>query len=700
MRESAGERRVVCGWLGLLAMVSLAVWVGVAGAQVAGPELHQALGASQRVRVVIALRPPVTPPTDRLAKVRGIRAIQDRVLSRLSAADLRLTHRWEAIHALAGELTRAGLAKLLADPDVVRVDLDVDGGAELLQSVPLINANDVQAWGCTGHDVTVAVLDSGVDGTHPDLSDDLVAEHCFCTDSTGAGCCPNGSTEQAGAGSARDDNGHGTNVTGIITSNGTVAAKGVAPSAKIVAVRVLDSQSRFAATAQVVSGLNWIIQNRPDVRVINMSLATSMLFAGTCDNAYAWTMAFAEAINTLKSNGVNVFAASANNGSTTQLAAPACVASAVSVGAVYDSNVGGVSFSVCTDATTAADKVTCFSNSNATLDLLAPGAPITSTGRGGGTSTYYGTSQATPHAAGAAAVLLGAQGALTPDQVEARLKTTGVSILDTRNALWFPRVDLLAAIQGGAASVGVFRPSDGTFYLDANGSGTWDGCGTDQCLHIGMTGDIPLVGDWNGSGSSKVGLFRPSDGTFYLDYNGNGVWDGCGTDRCLQIGLNGDIPLVGDWNGSGTSKVGAFRPGDGTFYLDYNGSGTWEGCGTDRCLQIGMLNDIPLVGDWSGTGFSKVGVFRPTDGTFYLDYNGSGTWDGCGTDRCLQIGMVNDKPLVGDWDGSGSSKVGVFRPSDGTFYLDHNGSGTWDGCGTDRCLQIGLSGDTPLVGKW
>jgi photosystem II stability/assembly factor-like uncharacterized protein len=146
-----------------------------------------------------------------------------------------------------------------------------------------------------------------------------------------------------------------------------------------------------------------------------------------------------------------------------------------------------------------------------------------------------------------------------------------------------------------------------------------------------------------------VGAFRPSDGTFYLDYNGNGQWDGCGTDRCLQIGMNGDVPLVGDWNGSGTAKVGAFRPSDGTFYLDYNGNGTWDGCATDRCLQIGMNGDIPLVGDWNGSGSSKVGAFRPSDGTFYLDHNGSGTWEGCGTDRCLSIGTAEDKPLVGKW---------------------------------------------------
>jgi hypothetical protein len=248
--------------------------------------------------------------------------------------------------------------------------------------------------------------------------------------------------------------------------------------------------------------------------------------------------------------------------------------------------------------------------------------------------------------------------------------------------------------------IGVFRPSSGTVYLDHNGNGVWDGCGTDRCLSLGMAGDLPLVGDWNGSGTSKVGLFRPADGTFCLDYNGSGTWEGCGTDRCLSIGLNGDLPLVGDWNGNGTSKVGVFRPSDGAFYLDLNGSGTWEGCSTDRCLSIGTTGDVPLVGDWNSSGTSKVGVFRSSDGIFYLDYNGNGTWDGCGTDRCLSIGLNGDTPLVGDWNGSGTAKVGVFRPSGGTFYLDYNGNGAWDGCGTDRCLAIGLSGDTPLVGDW
>jgi hypothetical protein len=255
----------------------------------------------------------------------------------------------------------------------------------------------------------------------------------------------------------------------------------------------------------------------------------------------------------------------------------------------------------------------------------------------------------------------------------------------------------------GTDKVGAFRPSNGTFYQDFDGNGKWQGCAAgqlDRCLTIGMSADVPLVGDWSGSGKAKIGTFRPSDGMFYLDVGRIGIWDGCDSDKCVPIGLNGDIPLVGDWAGLGSSRIGAFRPSDGTFYLDYNGNGVWDGCGIDRCLRIGMLGDIPLVGDWNGSGTAKVGTFRPSDGTFYLDYNGSGTWDDCIIDRCLQIGMNGDIPLVGDWDGTGTDKVGTFRPSSGTFYLDYNGNGVWNGCTTDRCLQIGMNGDIPFVGKW
>jgi hypothetical protein len=109
---------------------------------------------------------------------------------------------------------------------------------------------------------------------------------------------------------------------------------------------------------------------------------------------------------------------------------------------VYDGNIGGVGFSICTDATTAADKVTCFSNSASYLTVLAPGAQITAGG-----STMFGTSQATPHIAGAAAVLRAPSQfrGEAVDETIARMTSTGVNVLDPRNGLTTPRIDLLAA---------------------------------------------------------------------------------------------------------------------------------------------------------------------------------------------------------------------------------------------------------------
>lgn len=95
---------------------------------------------------------------------------------------------------------------------------------------------------------------------------------------------------------------------------------------------------------------------------------------------------------------------------------------------------------LCTDATTAADKVTCFSNSATFLDLLAPGALITAAG-----ITQAGTSQAAPHVAGAIAVLRAAFTAETPDQIVARLTGNGVSVTDARNGIVTPRLQLLEA---------------------------------------------------------------------------------------------------------------------------------------------------------------------------------------------------------------------------------------------------------------
>lgn len=417
---------------------------GAVRAQDVSAALYRAIREEGRARVIVALRPP--PMAAGKAEYgKLVQSTAARVTLGLTDAELHVTHRWKNVPALAGDVTAAGLAMLLRDPDVLRVDLDVAGHMALGESASLIRARELNGRGITGAGVTVAILDTGVDGSHPDLSDDLVDEACFCENADGSGCCPGGGTSAFGPGSARDEQGHGTHVTGIVTGRGGIAPRGVAPDAKIVAVRVLDAAGAASGTAQVISGLDWVMQNHPEVKVINFSLGFDTLFSGPCDNSASFTTAFAQAIGALKSRGSMVFASSLNTASATQIGLPACVSSAVAVGATYDANVGSISFG-CNDPTTARDQITCFSNSNDQVDVLAPGAAITSTGLGGGVATYIGTSQAAPHAAAAAALLLQAKPGLTPDQILNALKATGAVITDPRNGLSFPRIDVLAAL--------------------------------------------------------------------------------------------------------------------------------------------------------------------------------------------------------------------------------------------------------------
>jgi hypothetical protein len=71
--------------------------------------------------------------------------------------------------------------------------------------------------------------------------------------------------------------------------------------------------------------------------------------------------------------------------------------------------------------------------------------------------------------------------------------------------------------------------------LDFNGKGKWDGCKVDKCFGpFGQAGDVPVVGDWNGTGTAKIGVSRAKTGKWCLDVNGNGQWDGCNVDRCLS----------------------------------------------------------------------------------------------------------------------------------------------------------------------
>jgi subtilisin family serine protease len=129
------------------------------------------------------------------------------------------------------------------------------------------------------------------------------------------------------------------------------------------------------------------------------------------------------------------------------MTAPACIHAAVAVGAVYSRSFGSYTAPyVCRDAKTLPDQVACFSNSGTELDLLAAGAPVDAAGLGSGDSLLAGTSVASAQASGAAAALLQADPALTPEGLLSLLESTGVPITDPRNSFTTPRIDLAAAL--------------------------------------------------------------------------------------------------------------------------------------------------------------------------------------------------------------------------------------------------------------
>ena len=237
---------------------------------------------------------------------------------------------------------------------------------------------------------------------------------------------------------------------------------------------------------------------------------------------------------------------------------------------------------------------------------------------------------------------------------------------------------------------------NGHWYLDSNGDGTWNGAGSDMSYTFLRTGDLPVTGDWNNNGKSEIGIFRPSTHVFYLDYNGNGAWNGASTDRQYNFGITGDLPITGDWNNNGKSEIGVFRPSTHMFYLDYNGNGAWNGLGVDRSFSFGITGDLPVTGDWNNDGKSEIGVFRPSTHMFYLDYNGNGVWNGPKVDRQYNFGITGDRPVSGDWNNDGKYEIGIFRPSTQMYYQDYNGNGVWNGLEGDRSYAFGITGDTPI----
>ncbi|MFQ5676371.1 MAG: S8 family serine peptidase [bacterium] len=431
--------------------------------------VRQALNGQVSVAVLIKLQIPALPKGDAKFNKEQIRNVQNSVLSTLTQQDFQLGHRYHSIAGLSGKLTAAGLHKLERDPNVENIQLDRQGSGALSESVRAIQADDAHGLGFTGKGVTVGILDSGVNANHVDLSSDIIHQHHFLNQGADVGS------------GAPDQNGHGSNVTGIVTSDGTAIHIGVAPDAKIAAVRVLDANNR-GWVSDWIAGVDHIVDNDATlgVDIINMSLATDAIFSGAdCDNQLSL---FANVVAQAKNLGILSFASSGNTGSTTSMHGPACLSEVVAVGATYDSDMGrepnsgtyqtlfGGSWPACFDATTSEQTLTCFTSRNASLDLVAPGAIITSTGfsTDQAASIFRGTSQASPHAAGVAALMLEKNPNLSPDEILQKMTATSVMVHDAATNLDFPLLNALDALDNVTSVATVANPIPADFSLEQN----------------------------------------------------------------------------------------------------------------------------------------------------------------------------------------------------------------------------------------
>ncbi len=354
---------------------------------------------------------------------------------------------YDYVPFVAFEGSRSDILALGRNPNVKRIVIDALMRPTLLESTAIIDMPQVWALGHEGAGQTVAILDTGMQTSHPFFGGRVIAEACFSSNvpaDLATTVCPNGLETQTGAGAGVNCStaiagcDHGTHVAGIAAGNEGSALDGVARGASILAIQVF---SRFDSPANCgglgtpcalsyisdqIAGLDHVLSlnTQLDIASVNMSLGGGQ-FTAPCPGA-----AQSPSIDNLDNAGIAVVVASGNNGYTNAISSPACAPNAISVGSTTDF----------------ADNVSTFSNSATFLDLLAPGEPIQSSVPTNGFGSKNGTSMATPHVAGAFAVLKAAFPNASVDTILAALKSSGQPVNDTRNSIVKPRINVNDAL--------------------------------------------------------------------------------------------------------------------------------------------------------------------------------------------------------------------------------------------------------------
>jgi subtilisin len=356
---------------------------------------------------------------------------QERALKRLEGSPFQNVKQFEHIPYLALELPEESLALLEGDPQVTDIEEDSLSSPAWNDTIEQVGADKAWNYGYTGAGWTVALLDTGVEITHPYFQGRIVGGACYsnlCGAPAGVNCNPGefGSTCN-----------HGTYVSGIIAANsGGPTRNGVAKGANIMPIQVFSDTGGGkidSSKSDQLLALQYVYNQRLvyQIAAVNISVHGELhADQASCDAANPSAKAM---FDLLRSVGIATVVPSGNDGNPSALAYPACISSAVSVGGTYGE-----------------DQIAGFSDSADYLSLLAPGAGVCSTTFqvwGGWTCEYAGTSLAAPHVAGAWAVLKQAVPEASVDEILTILKSTGVPVTDPRNGLTKARIQVDAALK-------------------------------------------------------------------------------------------------------------------------------------------------------------------------------------------------------------------------------------------------------------
>jgi len=315
-----------------------------------------------------------------------------------------------ALSGYSATLSPARVAALRADPSVAAVVPDRTLRIQA-QTLPTgINRIDgelsstVSGNGSGTVNVDVAIIDTGI-GPNSDLN--IV-----------------GGTNCVGGSSFNDDNGHGTHVAGTVAArDNTAGVVGVAPGARLYAVKVLNAQGS-GSISQIICGIDWVTARAGTIEVANMSLGGQSPF-GSFSGCSSSFDPMHPAICRSVQAGVTYAVAAGNSAANANNFVPATYNEVITTSALADFNgqPGGGAASTC--RADQDDTFADFSNFGADVDLIAPGVCILSSAPNGGLATFSGTSMASPHVAGAAALYKSTHASATPAQVKAALQAAG-----------------------------------------------------------------------------------------------------------------------------------------------------------------------------------------------------------------------------------------------------------------------------------